>query len=213
MEPEKIFPRGHHPVSVDDRLDLSGSAPFYTRTQRPSKYYIIDFGISSRYSPEDTAPLEPIIIGGDKTVPEFQNTTAPHNPFWTDIYYAGNLINEHFLQVSCLPLFNLPTLIWPFLSLQGCPGDAVYPGYRGAEFLQPLVNDMTQVDPSKRPTIHEVVTRFNQMVENLSTWKLRSRVRLRGASAVHDVSHFISHWGRKLVFVMKGTPAIPRPQT
>jgi len=107
MEPEKIFPQGHHSVLLDKKVDVSGSAPFFTRTERPSKYYIIDFGISSRYSPEETAPLELPIPGGDKTVPEFRNISSPHNPFWTDIYYAGNLIKENFLQVSFLSFFPI----------------------------------------------------------------------------------------------------------
>ena len=33
----------------------------------------------------------------------------------------------------------------------------------GFEFLRPLVDDMTQADPSKRPTMDEVVERFNQV--------------------------------------------------
>ena len=70
-----------------------------TRTSRPPKYYIIDFGLSRRYPPTETSPLELIILGGDKTVPEHKDQRIPQNPFWTDIYYLGNMIREDFMQV------------------------------------------------------------------------------------------------------------------
>jgi len=38
-----------------------------------------------------------------KSVPEFQTSTEPRDPFPTDIYYAGNMIREHFLDVC---IFN-----------------------------------------------------------------------------------------------------------
>ena len=74
----------------------------YTRTQRPPKYYLIDFGISRRFDPADELPLSRPIIGGDKTVPEFQGIGAytPCDPFPTDVYYAGNLIRSQFIEVS-----------------------------------------------------------------------------------------------------------------
>ena len=41
-----------------------------------------------------------IVWGGDKTVPEFQCSNKVRNLFPTDIYYLGNVIKEHFLEVS-----------------------------------------------------------------------------------------------------------------
>ncbi|KAF9544086.1 hypothetical protein CPC08DRAFT_716571 [Agrocybe pediades] len=92
-----MFPDGFHPAKNLHKPDLSGPAKYYTRTQRPPKYYIIDFGRSRQYDANNTTPLEDIIHGGDRTVPEFQTSVDPQNPFWTDIYYAGNLIRETFL--------------------------------------------------------------------------------------------------------------------
>lgn len=71
----------------------------YNWTERPVKYYYVDFGHSRRYAPDDDHPLEEILIGGDKTVPEFQCADEPQNPFWADIYYLGNLIRSAFLEV------------------------------------------------------------------------------------------------------------------
>ncbi len=98
-----LYPQGYHPVLIQSRYDRKGRAKHFNRTQLPPKYYIIDFGISRRYKPEDCPPLEPPIRGGDKSVPEFA-TGEPQNPFATDIYYVGNMIRQEFIEV-CLPSF------------------------------------------------------------------------------------------------------------
>lgn len=72
----------------------------FTRTAKSPKYYIIDFGMSRRYSPDDPHPQEIAAEGGDRTVPEFQNGHAPHDPFAVDIYCVGNVIREFILEVS-----------------------------------------------------------------------------------------------------------------
>lgn len=75
-----------------------------TRTARATKYYFIDFGIARQCSHDVKHPREDIILGGDKTVPEFQNTLDPQDPFPTDIYYIGNMMREDLLQVfSSIP--------------------------------------------------------------------------------------------------------------
>jgi hypothetical protein len=73
------------------------------KSERPLKYYFIDFGLSRWYDSEDKVPLEVPIRGGDKTVAEFQKGIhKPCNPFLTDIYYAGNLIRLGVKKVSRL---------------------------------------------------------------------------------------------------------------
>lgn len=100
VDGSKMFPDSYHPMEPDLKRDYSGRARYYTRTQRPPKYYIIDFGISRRYALGDETPLEPPIWGGDKSVPEFHKSTNPCDPFPTDMYYIGNLIRKDFLEVS-----------------------------------------------------------------------------------------------------------------
>src|ERR1700678_2232228 len=95
MEWEKMCPGGFHPFLMLYKPDLNGAAKFYTRTQRPSKYFIIDFGMSRRYEPGDD-PLEPTIFPDGKTQ-GFQN------PFQVDVYLAGDLVREIFLDVSLIP--------------------------------------------------------------------------------------------------------------
>jgi hypothetical protein len=99
MDANPLYPIPYHPCETDMRRDFKGRVKHKTRTQRPVKYYLTDFGISRRYEP-DNIPLEVPILGGDKTVPEFQMSDEPRNPFPTDIYYLGNLIREDFLKVS-----------------------------------------------------------------------------------------------------------------
>jgi len=109
MEWKNMFPTGFHPQNDLRTKDGSRSAPFFTRTQRPTRYIIIDFGMSSRYDPSDVSPHEVSLIGGDKTVPEFLKGQPYHDPYKADIYYAGNLIRTEFMQVrsSLLPTYLL----------------------------------------------------------------------------------------------------------
>lgn len=99
MEWKDMFPKGFHPQKDLCTKDGNRSAPFFTRTQQPTRYIIIDFGMSSRYDPSDVSPHEVSLIGGDKTVPEFLKGQPYHDPYKTDIYYVGNLIRTEFMQV------------------------------------------------------------------------------------------------------------------
>lgn len=98
-----MYPHGWHTANDELKRDWTSYSrgEVYTRTERPPKYYLIDFGISRRYDPAEGSPLEDPINGGDKTAPEFQGRKAiiPCDPFPTDVYYIGNLIRTQFLQV------------------------------------------------------------------------------------------------------------------
>jgi hypothetical protein len=100
-DPTGMYPDLYHPVKIDRRRDFTGVAEHYSRTQRPPRYFLIDFGLSRRYKPEDFPVREPVIIGGDKTAPEHAPDRAGTDcdPFQTDVYYIGNTIRREFLQV------------------------------------------------------------------------------------------------------------------
>jgi hypothetical protein len=113
MDATHLYSKPYHPAEPFRFRDFSLDgwfpvfyAPFpgppkhYTRTQRPVKYYFTDFGVSRRYNPDDGPPLEPPILGGDKTVPEFQESLESCDPFPTDVYYLGHTIRKTFLVVS-----------------------------------------------------------------------------------------------------------------
>ncbi|KAH7907078.1 hypothetical protein BJ138DRAFT_1015103 [Hygrophoropsis aurantiaca] len=183
MDATSLYKEPFHPFRLEWRRDLSGYAKHYTRTRCRPKYYFIDFGISRRYDLSDTSPLELPILGGDKTVPEFQDSIEPRNPFPTDIYYIGNFLREDFIQV-----YLLSTIC----------GDADIE-IEGFGFLEGLVADMVQDDPSKRPTIDEVVSRFDAICKGLSGRKLHSRVAPKGENRVTALFRDAGHWTRRFV--------------
>ncbi|KAG2745899.1 hypothetical protein P692DRAFT_20740952 [Suillus brevipes Sb2] len=180
MDAKDLYVEPYHPVVPRMKRDYSGYARHYTRTQRPPKYYFIDFGLSRRYDAQEDNPLEYPIFGGDKSAPEFQNSTdIPLNPFPTDVYYLGNAIKKEFLDSK-----------------------------KGFEFLKPLVDDMVQNDPKSRPTMNVVVERFDLIRQQLSSWKLRSRVIARNEDIFETVYRSAAHWRRRIGFIVKRAPAV-----
>ncbi|KAH0830127.1 hypothetical protein J3R83DRAFT_1473 [Lanmaoa asiatica] len=182
LDPRELYPNSFHPMETSLKRDYSGSAKHYTRIQRPPKYYFIDFGLSRRYDPTDADPREVPIWGGDKEVPEFQNSNEPCNPFPTDVFYIGNAVRKGFVETKV-----------------------------GFEFMEHLVADMVQANPSNRPNMDEVVARFNEIRAGLSNWKLRSRVVDKEEEKIERVTRSVSHWARRIGFVARGVPAVPTP--
>ncbi|KAH9165356.1 hypothetical protein EDB89DRAFT_2010447, partial [Lactarius sanguifluus] len=95
LDPSRMYPDGFHPTQINRRPDFRGRAKRHTRTGRPPRYYLIDFGLAREYASRDAfdAPLR----GGDRSAPEHRDG-GRCNPFQTDIYYLGNLIREEFIQ-------------------------------------------------------------------------------------------------------------------
>ncbi|KAI0786602.1 kinase-like domain-containing protein [Abortiporus biennis] len=184
MDPAPVFAEPIHLVVPTFTLDIRRRSKFFTRTVKPTRYYLIDFGLSRRYSENNLHPLEPPIPGGDRTVPEFQppNLYKLRNPFCTDIYYLGNMFRTNFLQTM-----------------------------HGFSFMNKLVEDMVQNDPNKRPTIDEVADKFDKIRQSLSGWKLRSRSSPINESIFRQVSESIRHLYTTSVYIHNHLDAIPRP--
>ncbi|TFK74315.1 hypothetical protein BDN72DRAFT_833667 [Pluteus cervinus] len=190
MEGEQMFPEGwnHFRGHLTPRGDKHST--FFRRSLRPPKYYLIDFGLSRQYDASETNPLEPPIAGGDRSVPEFTTNKEAFNPFQTDIYYTGNTIRR-FIMTGDKLLVN---------------------GYYGAGFLNPLIKDMVQKDPEKRPTIDEVMTRFEAICKKLSDQKLRSRPIPRKGRIIKGIRNHLEHRKRMKEYIEQGIPAIPSRQ-
>lgn len=110
MDPKPLYPNMFHPASTDSDLAYKGFAKHYSRIARPVKYYIIDFGISRRFNPAHGPPLELPIQGGDRSAPEILSSNGQAlDPFPTDVYYLGSMINRNFLQVRSFLLFSTCT--------------------------------------------------------------------------------------------------------
>jgi hypothetical protein len=84
--------------------------------------------------------------------------------------------------------------------------------FQGFEFMERLVADMVQDDPTKRPKMDEVVTRFREIKGKLSTWKLRSRIVRRDEIWPLTVWRSVGHWYRTIGYVVGRKAAIPEPK-
>ncbi|KAG9227555.1 hypothetical protein CCMSSC00406_0000799 [Pleurotus cornucopiae] len=139
------------------------------------------------YRREDLPVSEDVIYGADKTVPEFE-TSESCDPFPTDVYTLGNMIKEEFMEGSRFDKRKL-----------------------GFDFMKPLVADMTQADPTKRPTMDEVVERFEKIRKDLTPWKLRSRVVEVPESPFTMAFRNLGHWKRRIWFMARRVPPVPAP--
>ncbi|KAG6809343.1 hypothetical protein H0H92_000634 [Tricholoma furcatifolium] len=179
-----LFKAPPHPFDIGQTLNFSGRpVPIFSRTQKPVKYYLIDFDLAKEYPP-GTPRLERVPWGGDRSVPEHK-LGVPCDPFPVDVYCLGNCIRKHFLDGA--------THLTP---------------NQGFEFMRELAEDMTNADPSKRPTMKEAASRLNAIIEGLSDHKLRSPV-LKARTKM-TFRQRIAHWIKQYIRKAHGIPAIPR---
>ena len=110
LDPSNMYPGSFHPADIERSKDYRRKAKWYSRTQRPTRYLLIDFGLSRRYDPANGPPLERPLRGGDKSAPEHRDMQTACNPFPTDVYYLGNLVREDYIQVRSSSLFRSTVL-------------------------------------------------------------------------------------------------------
>jgi len=182
MDPRPLYPEPYHPVAIRKKMDLSGNAQHFTRTEHPTKYFLVDFGLSRKYRAEDMPPKESPILGGDKTAPEHQGDKydEPCDPFPTDVYYWGNMLRQTLLKE-----------------------------YIGLDFLQEFVDEMVQEDPQKRPTIDEVAVRFKEVKQKVTSWKARSRLVHRRENPLVGVFRGVRHVFRTGSYIVRRLPPVP----
>ena len=102
LDPSNMYPESFHPFRISKSKDFRHKAKVYSRTRRPTRYLLIDFGLSRQYDPAAGPPLDQPLQGGDKSAPEHQDGKTPCNPFPTDVYYLGNLVRQDYIKV-CVP--------------------------------------------------------------------------------------------------------------
>ncbi|KAJ3931327.1 MAG: kinase-like domain-containing protein [Lentinula lateritia] len=186
MDANSMYTRQYHPIEPKKRYNWSGRALHHSRTRCPPRYYFIDFGRSEMYDPKEPRRLEYALKSGGYTPPE-GDADIPCDPFATDVYILGTMIRASLLD-----------------------GDT-RPGVHGFEFLRPLVNDMIADDPSHRPTMNEVASRFSTIVGKLRWWKLRSRAVQKDeffTTPFRALYHIF--WTASMMLLLK--PAIPVPK-
>ena len=107
FDSSKMYPNGFHPVKIDRNRNFKGTAKAYTRTRRPPRYYLIDFGLSRQYPSRDA--MDEPLPGEDKSAPEHRSKLRC-NPFHTDVYYVDNLVRQEFMKAGIIRLV-LPQII------------------------------------------------------------------------------------------------------
>ncbi|KAJ3804674.1 kinase-like domain-containing protein, partial [Lentinula aff. lateritia] len=147
MDARTMFSDQYHPADLSMKYDWSGEVSYASRTCHPPRYYLIDFGFSKIYDSGKERPLEEPIMSGGYMPPEGESDT-PCDPFMTDVFLVGNMMLKHFIDLRS-----------QF-------------GIHGLKFLRPLAKDMVWSDPSKRPTIDQVVNQFSALVKKISSRKL-----------------------------------------
>ena len=76
--------------------------------------------------------------------------------------------------------------------------------------MRPLVEDMVQDDPKKRPTMDEVVERFDKIRASLSWWILRKR--LVPLEDEFPILATIRHLFRTAIDTLAFRSALPTPK-
>ncbi|KAJ7652356.1 kinase-like domain-containing protein, partial [Mycena polygramma] len=175
-----LYPAGFHPVKPWLDPSFTNFSHPITRTECWPRYYIIDFGLSRRYDPINGLPFEDTIRGGAKSAPEYNYFAC--NAFPTDIYVLGNLLKTQFLYST-----HRSEREW----------------HKSWRFLKPLISDMTLRDPATRPTIGEVIERFDGLCRKLSSRHLR-----RSAQRSYSLS-ISTRWLRQLKRMITRVPPVP----
>lgn len=98
MDVTAMYPNGYHPLHWRRLADAATAAPTLPRSSVPITHYLIDFGISTRFSQDEPSKLVLGIDGLENTVPELSKT-VPYDPFKTDVYILGALFHQEFLAV------------------------------------------------------------------------------------------------------------------
>ena len=78
--------------------------------------------------------------------------------------------------------------------------------------MESLVTDMVQNDPTKRPTMDEVVTRFTEIRGKIGSWKLRSRMARKYEIWPVTAFRSVRHWYWTVGYLLGRKAAIPEPQ-
>ncbi|KAL1713745.1 hypothetical protein EV715DRAFT_295791 [Schizophyllum commune] len=187
MHAAPLYDAPFHPVDQNMRFDWRGKiAPARTRTEDPVEYYILDFSRAIvRDQPgalpsEALAPTTAVVRQDLAARPDPDGKSD--DPFANDVYCLGTWIRDDLLKETSR--------------------------YKHLDVLEPLVDEMTRDDPLKRPTMKEVMTKFEDAIGLLSVWTLRSRA-LELEDGLQGCYQYGSHWIRRLRLTAGRRPAVP----
>ncbi|KAJ6607526.1 hypothetical protein B0H10DRAFT_2227725 [Mycena sp. CBHHK59/15] len=185
----KMYPNGFYPGNpsyAHRTLDVSARAKAFTRTQRPPRYYWIDYGLSSdEYQCSDPSGRlrVPYARGGDKDIPETQNNCLLADPFASDVWWLGNLIETHLIK-----------------------------RYSGLNCLKPMVAAMRKERPEDRPTMIAVAAQFDLILKRSSSWRLRCMTVRRKHLVGRFLKGFPAYIAHTVPYFLGKVPALPHAQ-
>ena len=111
MDASPLYPEGYHPVRKNYTPDTMYRISPLSRTDRPVRYYYIDFGLSVQFS-EGASPYVVGDVGRDTDVPELSDS-VPYDPFKVDVFSLGNLLYKEFHEVRMSVPYPLLLLLPP----------------------------------------------------------------------------------------------------
>jgi hypothetical protein len=168
MDAPDMFPQGFHPVEDVLLPDLSDAAPILPRLDVGVRYYFVDYGISSYFPAGSQRELVVARAGRDQDVPELSDT-VPYDPFKVDIFTIGNVLRCE-LQDVCFHSPAAHIIVSPLTTSQN---------YSNLGFFTPLIEHMTQQDPSGRPTAEQALQQWRTLRSRINPlrryWRLRER--------------------------------------
>ncbi|KAB5588841.1 hypothetical protein CTheo_7718 [Ceratobasidium theobromae] len=138
MDARPLYDEPFHPFYQTRSLDGKRSIyPKYLRSQRPIRYYFIDFGYAKWFR-DDNEPRAVVGWRAREQTPEQEEGHA-YDPFKADIYQLGAIIRRDLIP-------RISTL----------------------RFLLALAREMTDEDPSRRPSLAQARQTMNTYFAGLS---------------------------------------------
>ncbi len=173
MDARALYPGGHHPVRRNYTPDAIYKATPLTRTERPVRYFYIDFGLSVKFA-EGEPRYVVGDVGRDDEVPEL-SSHVPYDPFKVDIYALGNLYFKEFEEVCSDQCHG------------GLSRSHVVQKYSGMDFLLPMIERMKEEHPEMRPPMDEICTQWKNIKAKLEAWVYRSRLAAKSEPMIERV--------------------------
>ncbi len=134
----------------------------------PIRYYIIDFGISRLYEPDEEVVGDD---GAERDIPEMSDIRV-YDPFPADVFILGNACKKYFVQVY----FFLSSSFEP-------PTNFGRQEYGNFELLTLVLDAMTAaVDPHARPSAAEALKQFKSAAYSQGYFTLRQHLVQQGES-------------------------------
>ncbi len=116
MDAQPLYPEGYHPARPDHTPDALYKVTPLSRADHPVRYYYIDFGLSTCFSPGASSHVVGE-IGRDTEVPELSDD-IPYDAYKVDIFSLGNVYSKEFEQVRAPVGGNALALLMTLVEVQ-----------------------------------------------------------------------------------------------